>query len=177
MTSTGPFVLRPQHPQYSQCSSPSRAHCVVTLLVFIIVNFLDETLICCPSKQRQNRTAKTLPNSCSPSPFLSSLPPLSALVNSRPSRKSVRVSYVGFIKIFSFILFASDANSAAALYGYLKCTLVYIWVYVYEMCVFRIFRYACDIFSLILFSSRRRRRHLKCFLWMLWRFMSSVSCA
>lgn len=138
----------------------------------------DIDLLPIQTKTKRNRK-KTLPNSCSPSPILSSppLPPLSALVNSRPSRKSVRVSYVGFIKIFSFILFASDANSAAALYGYLKCTLVYIWVYVYEMCVFRIFRYACDIFSLILFSSRRRRRHLKCFLWMLWRFMSGVSCA
>lgn len=41
-------------------------------------------------------------------------------------------------------------------------------------CLFRIFRYACDIFSLILFSSRQ---HLKCFLWIWWRFMSGVSCA
>lgn len=101
---------------FAHSNPPCPSSCVLALLwllVFIIVNFLDETLICCPSTQRQNGTAKTLPNSCSPSLSSPPLPPFSALVNSRPSRKSVRVSYVGFIKIFSFILFASDANSAA----------------------------------------------------------------
>lgn len=157
--------------------SPSAAGSVVTLLVFIIVNFLDETLICCPSKQRQNGTAKTLPNSgCPSAPFSLSLLPLLFLHLSTPGQVVNQFEFRMLVLLKSSHLFYSlQMRILQPSLRVLKVyTLVYIRLYVYA-CVFRIFRYACDIFSLILFSSRQR--HLKCFLWILWRFMSGVSCA
>jgi len=73
-----------------------RCFCPSMWLSFIIVDFLfailDETLICCPSKQNNKTNALLL--------LL-----LLLLVSSRQCRKSAQNSYVGFIKIRSFILF------------------------------------------------------------------------
>lgn len=115
---------------------------VVTLLVFIIVNFLDETLICCPSKQRQNGTAKTLPNSgcLSDSPLSLSLLPLLFLHLSTPGQVVNQFEFRMLVLLKSSHLFYSlQMRILQPSLRVLKVyTLVYIRLYVYA-CVYFVF--------------------------------------